>query len=264
MLKIIILGSGTSIPYKKRGAPGIAVNVNEYWMLMDAGSGTISKLANLGIDYKNVDFLLFSHLHPDHTLDLVSFLFAQNYTPDYTRNNKLEIIGPKGVREFIYKFQDIYPWIVPKSYKLIISEIENSKLTFDGFTLQSTSVKHGIPSIAFRISDGFNSAVISGDTGYCDEILQIAKGADLLVLEASFPIKKYSTKNHLTAEEAGMIARKANVKNLVLKHLYPICDTYDMKSLISKEFNGNIIVSEDYTELKLHKGVLNSKNLKND
>jgi len=262
MLKIIILGSGTGIPYKKRGAPGILINSNKHWMLMDVGSGTISKLAKLGIDYKNIDFLLFSHLHPDHTLDLVSFLFALNYTPSYTRNKKLEIVGPTGLKEFIQKLQNIYPWIVPKSYSLIINEVTNSKLSFNDFKLQSRSVEHDIPSIAFRLSDDHNSAVISGDTGYCDGIIQISKNADLLILEASFPIKKYSTKNHLTAKEAGKIARITNVKNLVLKHLYPICDTYDMKSLSSKEFDGNIIISEDYTELVLDKGILKSRILK--
>ena len=262
MLKIIILGSGTGIPYKKRETPGIFINSNKQWMLMDTGSGTISKLAKLGIDYKNIDFLLFSHLHPDHTLDLVSFLFALNYTPGYIRNKKLEIVGPVGLKEFIQKLQNIYPWIVPKSYSLIIKEVTNSKLSFDGFKLQSRSVEHDIPSIAFRLSDDHNSAVISGDTGYCDGIVQISKNADLLIIEASFPIKKYSSKNHLTAKEAGRIARITNVKNLVLKHLYPICDTYDMKSLSSKEFDGNIIISEDYTELVLDKGILKSRILK--
>ena len=61
MLRIIILGSGIGIPYKKRGAPGILINSNKHWMLMDAGSGTLSRLAKLDIDYKNIDFLLFSH-----------------------------------------------------------------------------------------------------------------------------------------------------------------------------------------------------------
>jgi ribonuclease BN (tRNA processing enzyme) len=259
MLKIIILGSGTSIPYKRRGTPGIFVNSNNNLMLMDAGSGTISRLAKLGIDYKKIDFLLFSHFHPDHTLDLVSLLFALNHTPGHIRKKNLVIIGPIGLKIFIQKLQNIYPLIIPKSYSLIINEVTNSVTSFDGFKLQSRSVDHYIPTIAFRLSDDNSSAVISGDTSYCDGIIQISEHTDLLILEASFPLKKYSAKGHLTAKEAGKIARIANAKTLVLKHLYPICDNYDMKALSSGEFDGNIIISEDYTELVLDKGILKSR-----
>ena len=60
---------------------------------------------------------------------------------------------------------------------------------------------------------------------------------------------------YVRAEEAGKIARQAKAKTLVVKHLYPVCDDYDMRSLITREFDGNIIISEDAMELQLSKGI---------
>lgn len=116
-----------------------------------------------------------------------------------------------------------------------------------------------MPSLAFRFDDGSSTMVISGDVGFCQSIIDLSNNADLLILESSFPTPELSNDSHLTAGEAGRIAIMAKVKNLVVKHLYPVCDDYDMKSLISEEYDGNIIISEDLMELELSKGKINLK-----
>ena len=116
-----------------------------------------------------------------------------------------------------------------------------------------------MPSLAFRFDDGSSMMAISGDVGFCQSIIDISANSDLLILESSFPTSELSNDTHLTAGEAGKIARLAKAKNLVVKHLYPVCDDYDMKSLISEEYDGNIIISEDLMELELSHGKVSIK-----
>lgn len=265
MLKVIILGSGTGVPTKKRGAPGIAINSHGHWILIDSGSGTLKRMAIAGIDYKSVNYLLYTHRHPDHTADLVPFLFALNYTPNYNRKNKLEIIGPSGFKSFIKELQRPYPWISPKGYSVSIREVSDTNFSLGDVHVRSVIVDHGkCPSIAYKLTIGRESIVYSGDTSFCDGIVQISKKSDLLILEASFPSIKHHTGNHLTAGQAGKVAQIAGAKNLVLVHFYPICNDFDMKLLCSKEYGGNIIISEDLMELVFTKGNLEYKILERD
>lgn len=260
MLKVIILGSGACVPNKRRGSPGIVVNSNEQNFLIDSSSGTLYRMAKAGLDFKSIDCLLYTHSHPDHTIDIVPFLFALNYTPGYKREEMLEIVGPDGFVHFYNKLKLIYPWIEPRDYSINISEVANSAFAIDDIFIQSVLVEHGgLPSVAYRLTNGEESMVFSGDTAFCDGLVQLSKHTDLLILESSFPSAEHKVGDHLTASEAGKIADMADVKNLVLTHFYPICDNYDMQSICAKEFKGNIIISEDFVEIEVSEGIVTSR-----
>ena len=79
-MKLTILGSGTCIPYSRRGPSGYCLRLRESSLMLDCGSGSSSKLAAAGINYLDIDHIFFSHLHPDHTGDLVPFLFGTKYS----------------------------------------------------------------------------------------------------------------------------------------------------------------------------------------
>jgi ribonuclease BN (tRNA processing enzyme) len=256
MFEVIILGSGSCIPSSKRGYPGMIIYHNDSRpILLDAGSGTLNRMVHLDIDYKELDKVLLTHLHPDHSTDLITLLLALNYTPGYNRNKVLEVYGPAGSGDFISGLQRIYPSLIPAGYPLSVTELSDSAEDLGAIKMISRTVEHAeIPSIAFRLEDGEDSLVISGDTGFCAGIIEISKNADLLILESSFPIEKFSNSSHLTAAEAGRIAKVSKAGTLAVKHLYPVCDGYNMKELIAGEFDGNIILSEDYMRLRLSKG----------
>jgi len=90
--------------------------------------------------------------------------------------------------------------------------------------------------------------VYSGDTGYCDEIIRLSEGADLLVLEASFPDGN-GVEGHLTPSEAGRIATKAGIRRLVLTHFYPECMAMDIVSQCRGAYEGEIIQARDALRL---------------
>ena len=89
---------------------------------------------------------------------------------------------------------------------------------------------------------GSRSLVYSGDTDVSDSLVALARGADLLVLEAANPFK---VPGHLTPGEAGRLAARAGARRLLLTHFYPPCDAVDVVALAAQEFAGEIIRAED-------------------
>jgi ribonuclease BN (tRNA processing enzyme) len=252
-VKFVVLGSGTCVPTKRRGAPGYALFLNDEWLLIDGGGGTLYRLPLAQIDYRSIDNVFYTHSHPDHTGDLESFLFALNYTPGFTRTKNLRIFGPPGFSDFFVRLQNVYPWIHPTTYSCDVIEMSKGRFQLGNAVVQSRLVEHSskVESVAYRFSNNERSVVFSGDTAFCKAIVELADNADLLVIEASVPFEKQEVPNHLTATQAGRIASLARVKNVVLTHFYPVCDHYDMKALCAKEFGGNITLAEDLMEISL-------------
>ena len=80
-MKLHILGSGTCVPNIRRGSSGYALELSKSTILLDCGNGTTWKLGMVGVDYLKVDHIFITHFHPDHTADLIPFLFATKYPP---------------------------------------------------------------------------------------------------------------------------------------------------------------------------------------
>ncbi|MBW1822481.1 MAG: ribonuclease Z, partial [Deltaproteobacteria bacterium] len=80
-ITVTILGSGTCVPSLKRSSCSVLVEVSDSKLLFDSGPGTMRRLLEAGITIFDISFIFYSHLHPDHTGELVTFLFATKY-PD--------------------------------------------------------------------------------------------------------------------------------------------------------------------------------------
>jgi ribonuclease BN (tRNA processing enzyme) len=68
-MEIIILGSGTTVPHPQRASPSVAVFIDEQFLLLDIGPGTVRQLAHAGLTHEDIDYIAISHFHPDHTAD---------------------------------------------------------------------------------------------------------------------------------------------------------------------------------------------------
>ena len=75
-MKLTILGSGSLFPYPNRGNSAYLLECSEATILLDGGSGTLRRIADFGLDYSSIDIICYTHLHIDHTFDLIPFLFA--------------------------------------------------------------------------------------------------------------------------------------------------------------------------------------------
>lgn len=248
-MKLFILGSGTCVPYERRGSSGYALKLTKSTLLLDCGNGTTWKLGKVGINYLEVDHIFLSHFHPDHTADLIPFLFATKYGQGPQRNKPLYIRGAKGFINFLSALEKAYKgWLIPD--ELNLEEIEEGMIKFDDFTLIARKTAHIESSLAYRIECQGKSLVYSGDTDYSKPLVELAKDADALIIECSLP-DELKVAGHLTPTEVVKIAHDSRAKKIIISHLYPICDERDVISLIRGHTDADVILAEDLLEVEI-------------
>ena len=151
MEELIVIGSGTGIPSLRRGAPGLLVISDGTRLLIDSGSGTLGRMLEVGVTYRDPDLLLYTHIHPDHVSDLVPIIFASKYA-DHPREKELLCIGGPGFKSYFEKLKNLYgSWIEPQSYPLTIKEISQEALCLQG--LENLIKPHGSYFRKCRVSD---------------------------------------------------------------------------------------------------------------
>jgi len=254
-MEIIIVGSGTTVPLAERASPSIAVFIDKGFLLMDIGPGTVRQLAIAGLTHEDIDYIAVSHLHPDHTADLIHLLFATRHPPVLKERKPFTVIGPRGFSRFLDLLKRPYGrWLDLPEGLMEIKELNTERgdrRELNGFTLLSAPVRHTPQSIGFRIEDSSGrSLVYSGDTGPCEELVDLARGADLVILESSFPDGQ-GVEGHLTPSLAGEIAARAGAKRLVLTHFYPECLRTDIEGQCRKTYQGELILATDLMRLKV-------------
>ena len=170
-MEIMVLGSGTAIPDGERGSPCMAVRVEGSLLLLDIGSGSLYRAVRFGVPVGEVDGVLLTHLHPDHTGDLVPLLFAFR-NPEYHRTKDLLLLGPEGLGEYFEKLVDVYgDWVDAPGYRLGIETLGEKTRFLGTSALTCCPVQHGTPSIAYEIKNSRGMRLVySGDTGPCDSL----------------------------------------------------------------------------------------------
>ena len=251
MAELIVLGSGTGIPSLRRASPGLLVFSDSAKILIDSGPGTLRKILEVGVTYRDIDMILYTHIHPDHVSDLVPILFACKYA-ELPREKDLLCVGGSGFRSYFEKLKNLYgQWIEAQSYKLNIEEISQEALLYRNLKILSKPMAHISESVGYRIEfKDRKSIAISGDTDYCQNIIDLALEVDLLVLECSFPDGK-KVEGHLTPSLAGRIASESHCRKLLLYHLYPICDQYDILMQCRQVYQGEVLLAEDLMKVKI-------------
>ncbi|MDI6686791.1 MAG: ribonuclease Z [Desulfobacterales bacterium] len=254
-MSVIILGSGTCVPSLKRSSCSVLMETGGAKLLFDCGSGTMRRLLETGTKIFDISFIFFSHIHPDHTGELASFLFATKYPETERRQKPLTIVAGSGFSEFYTRLKNVYgEWIEFKPGLLNIVEMDNKgkdSIDFGDFAVKSIPVEHNDESIAYRITGlGKKSVVYSGDTDFSDNLVDLAKNADILICESALP-DELKAAGHLTPSLAGRIARQANVKKLVLTHFYPECDQVDIEKQCRMTWSGPLVLAEDLIKIEL-------------
>jgi len=250
-MKLTVLGSGTSVPNLRRNSAGYLLEENGHRFLIDFGYGNIHQLLRLGITYHDIDRIFFTHPHPDHMCDLIPFLFASKYPLD-PRTRDLPIIAGPGFAEYFERMMQAFNhWLTPDSYTVRIIELNEETREFDELEVTAGKVQHIEMSRGFRFTNAEGKMVtFSGDTDYCDEIVELGRRADLLILECSTP-DDMKVEKHLTPELCGRIAREAGCKTLLLSHFYPPCEMSSVLASCQREFSGKIILADDLTTVDL-------------
>lgn len=271
-MKVTMLGTGSPRPDIERSGPSQLLTVDDVPILIDCGEGTTLQLQKAGVAPENVHYLFFTHLHTDHTMGYLQFLFGGWELG----RRKLTVIGPKGTKRFHETFLEMNKEDIeyrlslgrPKNGLLDVQVIEVNKpgevVTDLPMKITAAEMEHSILTYAYRFDIGEKSIVFSGDTAPTDSIVEISKNADLLVQDCCLaPNKRYSNQKltgekkalwdrinqtHCTPEQAGEIAAKANVKNLILTHFLPDIDVEKTYERTRRTYSGNVIVPKDLDE----------------
>lgn len=251
-MELIVLGSGTGVPSLRRGSPAYAVQAAGRLLLLDLGGGACRALLRHDLNFSRVDIIALSHLHPDHIGDLVPFLFASHYALGYTRQEPFWLLAARGFKDFHERLKGAFgQWVEAPPGLLQVRELNPEgpdQASWEGLTIKSAPVNHIPGSLAYRLEAAGRSLVYSGDTDMSDSLVELARGADLLVLECANPSK---VPGHLTPAEAGRLAARAKAARLLLTHFYPPCDEVDVVGLAAWEFAGEILRAEDGLRLEV-------------
>jgi ribonuclease BN (tRNA processing enzyme) len=253
--RVVILGSGTVVPSLKRSTCSVLIEQGQTRLVLDLGAGTMRRLLEAGVRISEVTQILFSHLHPDHTGEFVSFLFATKYPENLRRRTPFRIVGAPGLRDFYEKLKGAYgDWIVLEEGLMEIVELGNAgpdRCSSGELEIVSLPMNHIPSSLGYRVTlPGGFAVAYSGDTDYCENLVSLAEGVDLFICESALPDDRKVT-GHLTPSLAGEIATRAGVKRLVLTHFYPECDDADIEGQCRKSYGGPLDLAQDLMSIEI-------------
>jgi ribonuclease BN (tRNA processing enzyme) len=232
-MRITVLGKSPSWQDAGGACSGYLVEDDETTLLLDCGNAVFSKL-RLFRDYTEIDAVLISHLHADHFLDLVPFAYALTYAPrqqpvpvaGYPGTGspaRPRLIAPRGARECFRRV--VGAW---GNEELIESAFALEEYDADS-TLEVGTIRarlHEVPHFTTTYAIDFTSANGSGRFTYgadCspgNELVEIARDTDLLLVEATLPRpERTGIRGHMTPAEAGEHARRAGARRVVLTHI---------------------------------------------
>ena len=220
-MRLTVVGSGTSEPQPETAASGILVETRTFAVLVDCGQGVVRELLRIR-DPRELDAIVVGHMHADHYIGLISlrYLMPWNGVAD-----RLQVYLPPGGRDRIRDLASAIserPDFFDDAFDIVEYDPAGT-LDVGDMTISFIAGRHYIPAWGCSIAAiGDGRIVISGDTGPNEDLVAAARGADVLVAEATLasPDDDDPERGHLTPEEALDIAARAGVPRTVLVH-YP-------------------------------------------
>jgi ribonuclease BN (tRNA processing enzyme) len=240
--------------------------------LVDTPNGVAGQLAKAGGKLNDLFQIFITHNHSDHVIDAGSLLVL---AWGAGLNSPVELHGPPPLRQIVRDSLAASRFDITARMReegrvnldplIHVFERSTGGLVYRDERVRVTSalVDHYTvkPAFAYRFDSANRSVVLSGDTTYCPRLVDLARGADLLIHEAMYlpgidqlagenapKLREHLLKSHSTTEQVGMVAAEAGVKKLVLSHLVPASPTITDEMWLAgvrKHFTGEAIVGRD-------------------
>lgn len=238
-MDVRILGCSGTYPSPHCPASGYLVSGEEARVWIDCGTGTFAALQDV-LEFTTVDALVITHLHSDHCLDIYPFYYALRLHPD--RPWGVPVYAPPGSREHLAR-------LIAGDSVAVFSEVfdfrsigPGERLEIGDLSLDFALSDHPIPTYGVSVACGDHRLVYSADTGPRGDILDLARGADSFICEATYQNGHTSPPLHLSAAEAGELAKRAEVGALFLTHLLPELEHEQSALEASQTWGGDPVV----------------------
>jgi len=281
IVRVYILGAGTPTPTPERFGSSYVVNVGGEYLMFDCGPAATHKLVKAGLWPTQIDYLFFTHHHFDHDVDYPCFLLCR-WDQAAGKANELQVFGPPPTTEFTRRILDAdvgafaHDWIArvnaPTSQQVYVNRggtlprMPPTVGTHDigpglvhdagGWKVTAAPAIHVQPwldSLAYRLDSPEGSVVFTGDTQPCDSVIELAKGADVMLCMCwdDQEIMNLNGENvgQCGTTGAAEMAQAAGVKKLVLSHMGPHLSQHGPleKGIgdVRRIFSGEIIFAEE-------------------
>lgn len=220
-MRMHVIGSSGTFPGPGRPASGYMIEQGGTRVWCDAGSGTFM---NLPVDIAMIDAVVISHQHPDHCSDLFAAFHAWTYCPEPRRD--IPLFAPQAVWDHMTAFLDNGQGSSFQQTFDFQPVWTGDAVTVGELTVSFTETDHSVPNVGSRWEANNKALFYTGDTGPSGTWRELAQSVDLMVSEAAYQGERSAGAypHHLTATEAGSIAREVGAKRLVLTHIPPYLD----------------------------------------
>lgn len=215
-MKLTILGKYGPFPAPGGACSGYLLEAGDVSLVIDLGSGTLSRLRRLK-PWLDVDAVLLSHLHSDHMADMLVLRYA------------LQQFAARGIRVPM-PLPVVAPDAPETEYRQLTSSgvfdmlpiQDKMRIRFKDVIVSFYRVIHPVPTYAMVFEQGNKKLVYSGDTGYSDDLPELFSNADLLLADTCFLQSEggNAAPAHLTTLEIAELAKKSNVKQLLCTHIW--------------------------------------------
>lgn len=253
-MRLIVLGSGSSVPVDGRNGPGFWFEGEEARALVDCGAGVLPALPRHVKDWAGMTHIVLTHFHIDHVVELPAILFALRHCPGIEdRTEPLEILGPPGTARLVEDLESALGRdFTQLSFDVALRELRpgEAQTIRPGCTLSVLSVPHTDESIALRIDERGASVGFTGDTAASPDLAGFFEGCDVLVADCSLDEPSESIA-HLAVEETAHLASNARVARLVATHLFPGLDPGAVKKRLEAVYSGEVQVAHDGLSIDL-------------
>jgi ribonuclease BN (tRNA processing enzyme) len=235
-MRLTIIGCSGSFPGPESPASSYLLEAEGFRLLLDLGNGALGVLQRHTGLY-DIDAVALSHLHADHCLDMTSYWVARRYGPDGPQP-AIGVHGPAGTAERLARAADpgadltsafSFQTLTPGQHRI------------GPFQVTTVRMSHPVETYGFRFEHGGRVLAYSADTGPTEALVGLARGADLLLCEATFAEEPDLPPDlHLTGRQAGEHAARAGVRHLVLTHIAPGVDKQRSFAAAGSAFGGQI------------------------
>lgn len=240
-MRLTVLGCSGSVPGPDSSASSYLISAEGFHLVLDLGSGALGALQRQ-LAVGEIGAIGLSHLHPDHCMDLCGLYVALKYSPSAPLP-RIPVLGPANTGARMARAYDL-PDEPGMDEEFAFGEWQPVQ-EVGPFTVRTAPVVHPVPAYAIRVEYGGKVLVYSGDTGPTESLVDLARGADVLLCEAA--LRDGDPNNppdlHLTPAEAGDHAKRAEVGRLIVTHVPPWFNRQAQAEAAGLTFPGEVLTA---------------------